>query len=38
VFFLAWLVGVVTLPYQWVRDWLQRRKSGSEDEGPPVAS
>jgi hypothetical protein len=28
---MAWgfVLGIVTLPYQWVRDWRQRRKAAS---------
>jgi hypothetical protein len=37
--FWAWVIGIVTMPYQWVRDWLQDRragKSGSEERGRRV--
>jgi hypothetical protein len=36
--FWAWVIGIVTMPYQWCvmfRDWLRRRKGGSEERKRP---
>jgi hypothetical protein len=33
--FAAWLIGIVTLPWQWWRDWRERRKSSSEESERP---
>lgn len=33
---MAWgfVLGIVTLPYQWARNWRQRLKNGSSNDAP----
>jgi hypothetical protein len=31
---VAWgfLIGIITAPYQWIRDWRERRRNSNDDD------